>query len=283
MINKNTNRPDCTHHVVRDVRCLHSSNVRETSSAIHQSTQNITFAELVSEEVDKLCTLDCCAITSDSATVASVLLKKFALFHQALIVCLLQDRPGQLLATWPFVSVNCKKIMWDCKKLMWDCKQTYLDLARFVASIAWRKKGCPILLCAISSAKNALPHASSTSSSSNSLPCFKDNLLCLAGDACRFANVNSRARLRISSFRFFTSAFLAIISLNCFCTFSGARVHTCAITPLRNDTSPERCMRALWLGKILPPMRRLQCEQRQKYLGVPFSLCSVMRPYSPPK
>ena len=59
----------------------------------------------MSEEVDVLCALDCCAIASDSAAVASALLKKFALFHQALIVNPLQNRPGQLLTSWPFVSV----------------------------------------------------------------------------------------------------------------------------------------------------------------------------------
>ena len=98
-INKNINRPHLCHHVVRDERCLHNSNVRETSSAIHQSTQNITFAVLVSEEVYILGALDCCAIASDGATVVSALLEKFVLFHQALIEYLLQDRPGQLLAT----------------------------------------------------------------------------------------------------------------------------------------------------------------------------------------
>ena len=148
-------------------------------------------------------------------------------------------------------------------KQMWDCNQTYLALARFVASIASRKKGCPILLCAMSSAKNALPHTSSTMSSSNTSLTFKDKLHCLADGDCEFANVNSRARLRISSLRFFAYTFLTIISLNCFCTFSGTRVHTCEITQLRRDTSPERCMCVLWLGKILSPTRRLQCEQRQ--------------------
>lgn len=160
---------------------------------------------------------------------------------------------------------------------------TYVLLLCRVAAIASRNKGCCIFCTGISSPKNALPHASSTSSSSRAFG-RRVSLLCFAvGEfLARLAFLIWSARFLFWSVTALVVLFSTTSAENIAFTSTGAAVQTRATIPHRSAGSPDKCIRARRLGKIFPPSRTLQNMHSQKYLVFPCIVSSIT-PSAPPK